>query len=89
MKNMGGVARIPCSMYYQFLLREVNGKKRLSLMYTMRSCDYYNHFSIDVHLAITMLEYVASALNVECGEFIQFMGSLHAYKRDFQFRNIY
>lgn len=89
MLSMGGRERIPCSMYYQFLLREVNGKKKLSLMYTMRSCDYYNHFSIDVYLGIKMLEFVANKLGAECGEFIQFMGSLHAYQQDFKYREIY
>jgi thymidylate synthase len=89
MLNMGGKERIPCSMYYQFLLRDINGRKVLSLMYTMRSCDYYNHFVIDMYLAIKMLRYVAEKIGAEPGEFIHFMGSLHAYQGDFKYKNIY
>src|SRR4030042_5857902 len=42
----GGKQRIPCSLYYQFLIRE----NKLDCIYTMRSCDYLLHFPHDVYL---------------------------------------
>ena len=89
LKNLGGVARIPCSMHYQFLLREYNQIKRLYLFYTMRSCDYYTHFPIDVALAVLMLRAVADEVDAIPYVFTHFIGSLHAYKKDFEGRKIF
>ena len=83
--NWGGKKRIPCSMYYQFLLR----KDELNLIYTMRSCDYYTHLPIDLWLAIRLLEYVAKRINKNTGRFIHFVGSLHAFQKDFEKRRIF
>ena len=89
LENLGGKRRIPCSMYYQFLQREIHGEQTLSLIYTMRSCDFYNHFPIDVYLAIKMLEYVAEAIGAKPLNFVHFMGSLHAYAKDQKYRRIF
>jgi thymidylate synthase len=77
-KNMGAISRIPCSMYYQVLRRN----NKLSLIYTMRSCDFYTHFAVDVWLAIMLLKYLAGRLCLPEGEFIHFIGSLHAFRKD-------
>jgi len=82
MNNWGGKRRIPCSMYYQFLRRIRNGIEVLDIIYTMRSCDIYNHYLYDVVLAMKLQEYVANALGIEPGHFTHFIGSLHAYKKD-------
>lgn len=76
--RIGGVQRVPCSMYYQFLIR--NGE--LNLIYTMRSNDLITHWCHDIYLAITLQQYVAKKLNLPVGNFIQFVGSLHTYKKD-------
>jgi len=76
--NMGGQSRVPCSMYYQFYIRN----KKLNMIYTMRSCDFKTHFGADVWLAIRLLEDIADFLSIETGDFIHFLGSLHIYKRD-------
>lgn len=82
---MGGVGRIPCSMYYQFMIRE--GK--LDMIYTMRSCDYITHFSIDVVLALKIQAWFAEKLGIEVGSFTYFTGSLHAYHKDLKNRGIF
>lgn len=83
--NWGGKARIPCSMYYQFYLR--NGK--LNLIYTMRSCDFLTHFIHDVFFSIALLNHVAKEIGVVAGNMTHFMGSLHAYKKDMSDRGIF
>lgn len=83
--NMGGHARIPCSMYYQLMIRE--GK--LDLIYTMRSCDFLVHFPVDIMLALRIQEWAARQLEVQTGMFTYFTGSLHAYAKDMKVRGIF
>jgi len=85
LRSWGGGARVPCSVDYQFLMRE----DRLDLIYHMRSCDFYEHFPYDVMLTHLLQSYVAGQANVKCGKFIHFMGSLHAYKKDWGKRQIF
>lgn len=68
--------RIPCSMYYQFLIRE--GK--LDIIYNMRSCDFYTHFKNDIWLAAELRNKVAKQVGVTPGKFYMFIGSLHMYR---------
>jgi len=88
-KNIGGKKRIPCSMYYHFLRRKMGGQDRMFLIYTMRSCDLYTHFPIDLWLATAMLEYYASVLKTDPYAVIYFCDSLHAYKKDWNQRRIF
>lgn len=78
-ERMGGKSRIPCSMYYQLMIR--NGK--LDIIYNMRSTDFFTHFKHDIWLAITLRNWFAEQLNIETGKFIMFASSLHAYRKDF------
>jgi hypothetical protein len=50
--------RIPCTLGYQFLLR--NGK--LHLWYFIRSCDYVRHFRDDIYLAARLQLWVIEQL---------------------------
>ncbi len=84
-RNMGGVGRIPCSMYYQFMIRD----GRLDLIYTMRSCDLLTHYPVDLMLALRAQLKIAEHLELECGDFTHFMGSLHAYQKDMDSRGIF
>lgn len=88
-QNWGGRARIPCSIYYQFLRRKIGGTDKLLLIYTMRSCDFYTHFPIDVWLAIRLGQQVAKLLKIELYSFTHFLGSLHAFQKDFGRRRIF
>ena len=79
LQNMGGERRIPCSMFYQFLLRE----NKLDIYYVMRSCDFITHWSYDVWHAINLLKSMAKQVEVSPGKFMHYITSLHAYKKDF------
>lgn len=85
MNNWGGRDRIPCSMYYQFMVRD--GK--LHVIYTMRSCDFLTHFIHDVYFTLMLQAYIAGQLGIEAGNFTHFMGSLHAYQKDLTKRGVY
>jgi hypothetical protein len=74
LENTGGGGRIPCSMYYQFMIRE--GKVDMI-------------FAIDVALALMMQNYVANTLERPTGRFTHFIGSLHSYAKDMKAREIF
>lgn len=73
-----GSARIPCSMYYGFFIRQ----GQLNLTYHQRSSDFIGHFGDDVYLAWCMMEYVAEKVGVKAGHLIHTIDSLHTYKKD-------
>jgi thymidylate synthase len=83
--NLGGKNRVPCSLSYQFLIR----RDMVDVIYTMRSCDIYTHFIYDVALTMGMNSFIANAIGREPGKFIHFMGSLHAYKKDYDKKGIF
>ena len=77
------IINIPCSMYYDFLIRQ-NGKgeKVLHICYHQRSSDFVTHFGNDVYLAWKLMEYVAKEVGVKPGYLYHTIDSLHAYKKD-------
>lgn len=83
----GGLSRVPCSMYYQLMVR--GGK--LDVIYTMRSSDFMTHFPYDIWMAARLRDYVLEELNkkktvnaklIKPGKLVFFSGSLHAYAKD-------
>jgi len=78
MMNMGGIARIPCSMHYQFLRRD----SKLHMIYTMRSSDFLSHFPYDIALALELQAYIARIIEIPAGPMTFFTGSLHLYAKD-------
>lgn len=81
-KNYDGKARIPCSMYYDLLIRDCGQGKQLNLMYHQRSSDFVGHFGDDVYLAWCMMEHIAKEVGVKAGFLYHTIDSLHCYKRD-------
>ena len=79
LQNMGGRRRIPCSMFYQFMVRSGT----LILHYVMRSCDFYTHFPYDQLLALRLLDYFGDSLGYDQRRFTHIITSLHAFKKDF------
>lgn len=81
-----GSQRIPCSMYYDFLIRQ-NGKgeKVLHICYHQRSSDFAQHFGNDIYLAWRLMEYVAQEVGVKPGYLYHTIDSLHIYKKDWHF----
>lgn len=78
LSNTGGQHRVPCSMYYQFMKR--GGKVHMT--YCMRSCDFINHFAIDLMIALRLQNIVADRLSCQVGTFTMFIGSLHMFAKD-------
>lgn len=76
--NLGGTARVPCSMHYQFL-RRLDG---LRCIYVMRSSDFMTHFPYDIWLALELQHRLAEMLASPVGRFTFFSGSLHIYAKD-------
>ena len=68
--------RIPCSMYYQLMVRE----EALDIIYNMRSSDFYTHFKNDIWLACELRDMISGLLKVPKGKFYMFISSLHMYK---------
>lgn len=80
-----GSKRIPCSMYYDFLIREnERGEKQLNICYHQRSSDFITHFGNDVYLAYKLMQYIAYNLGVKPGYLIHTIDSLHVYRKDWQ-----
>ena len=69
--RIGGKMRVPCTMYYQVLIRD----GRVNMIYNIRSNDLFTHWCWDIWLAITLQEYIASELGLPVGFFMQQIGS--------------
>lgn len=81
--RLDGHARIPCSMYYDFLIREnQKGEKVLHITYHQRSSDFVTFFGTDVWFAWKLKEYIASRLGIKPGYLYHSIDSLHCYKKD-------
>lgn len=76
--------RQPCSIFYQFLVR--NG--RLDMFYYLRSCDFVRHFRDDVYLTVRLQLWAIEKLkmfgiDVTPGMFLIQIGSLHIFRNDY------
>ncbi len=89
--DTGGRRRIPCSLNYQFMVRLEGGRLVLHILYTMRSCDIYTHFGFDVTLAIMLAQMLKQVLPfpITFIHFTMFIGSLHAYRKDYEPRGVF
>lgn len=76
--NLGGRARVPCSLHYQFMRR----RNQLDMIYVMRSSDFHTHFVYDIWQALELQAYVADSIKSDVGRFTFFSGSLHIYQKD-------
>lgn len=81
----GGDTRIPCSLNYQFMIRN----NQLYCIYNMRSNDYFGHHAIDIYLAAEFIAYFTERLKsvyptLKTGSLIYFSSSFHAYNWDLE-----
>lgn len=83
--QLGGGARVPCSLTYQFLIRD----NKLNLTYTMRSTDFLTHFPFDNWLAIRLQKFMGTCLGIKVGRYTFFTGSLHSFYKDMKNRGIF
>lgn len=81
--GIGGKFRIPCSMYYNFMIRSnVRGEKQLNICYHQRSSDFVTHFGNDVYLAWKLMAYISEKVGVKPGYLYHTLDSIHSYKKD-------
>jgi thymidylate synthase len=85
MLHWGGKDRVPCSVSYQF----INRGGKLSVIYNQRSCDFIKFFLADIFFTLNLMRHVAEESGLEYGDFIHFLGSLHAFQGDLKDRNIF
>jgi len=76
MMNWGGQDRVPCSLSYQFLIRN----NMLHVIYNQRSCDYALFYASDVFMTINLMIFIANSVGVKPGYFYHNIGSLHCFK---------
>ena len=81
--KLGGGNRIPCSLNYQFMIRN----NRLHCIYSMRSNDFLGHHVIDLYCATGLMEYVVKELkdtypDLKVGSLTYVCGSLHCFHWD-------
>lgn len=73
--------RVPCSLTYQFLLRE-----EMDIIYNIRSCDFVRHFADDVYMAGRLCHWMIEQLglqgSVNPGLLVMNIGSLHCFQGD-------
>ena len=81
---IGGRKRVPCSMYYQVIIRN----QQVHLIYNQRSADVVTHFGNDVWLAWQLKEYIRGVLRskglkeLKQGYLYHNIASLHSYRKD-------
>lgn len=88
-RRMSLPTRIPCSLGYQLMLRNVGEETKLLMFYYERSCDFDSFWITDVFLAFLFQREVLHLLNVkrrldgqpevQLGSFIHFIASLHSF----------
>lgn len=87
--------RVPCTLGYHFLFRPASpllapGKDaelRGEIVYHIRSCDIFRHFTDDVYMAGRLLQWVVGMLrergiNAIASSLIMHIASLHAFEGD-------
>lgn len=80
-----GSKRMPCSIYYSFLIRQNSkGEPQLNICYHQRSSDFVQHFGDDVYLAWRLMEYIAREVGIKPGYLYHTIDSLHSYQKDWR-----
>lgn len=67
--------RVPCTLGYHFLIRD--GK--LKIVYYIRSCDFFRHFSDDVYMAARLAQYVAESVGAVANKLVMHISSMHIF----------
>lgn len=87
--------RVPCTLGYQFLIRETPAGKRLHVTYLMRSCDFMRHLADDIYMTVRLAQWVKARLvaagfenrdtkfsGLKLGTLHFHAGSLHIFEPD-------
>lgn len=78
--------RRPCTLGYLFQLE----KRKLNVVYYIRSCDFIRHFRDDVYLTVRLCLWVLNMLRMQDpswkevvpGEFVMHIANLHIFRND-------
>jgi hypothetical protein len=84
--SLGPDHRKPCTLGYQFIMRE----GRMDVYYPLRSCDFVRHFRDDIYLTVRLLLWVLEQLriddelwhDVKPGLYVMHATSLHIFEND-------
>lgn len=80
--------RVPCTLGYHFILRpSVRGHYDADIVYYIRSCDLFRHFTDDVYMACRLLQWVVGkardrGINADGRSLIMHITSLHIFEGD-------
>jgi hypothetical protein len=80
--------RVPCTLGYQFIMREGAAGKRLHITYHMRSCDFMRHLADDIYMTIRLAQWMRDRLqdaadwHITLGRLHFTAGSLHIFEAD-------
>jgi thymidylate synthase len=85
--NDHGRAYCPCTMTWQFELREVKRKQQLDMHVTIRSNDAIWGLPFDIFDATIFQQVVAARLGVPVGQYYQTSNNMHYYDRHFHLIN--
>lgn len=72
--------RVPCSLGYQFLIRNTLKGEELICVYLQRSADFDTFLLTDIYLANQFQQQLAERLQVKSGQFQHFITSLHSFE---------
>lgn len=88
----GDGGRKPCTLGYQFMVRNLHESAReIHMFYPLRSCDLVRHFRDDCYLAVRLLLWVLDRCRAEDpdfwdkvypGQYVMHMTSLHVFEND-------
>lgn len=83
--------RVPCTLGYQFMLRPAvvkHGHYDATIVYHIRSCDIFRHFTDDVYMACRLLQWVVgnvrdrSGIDADRMTLAMHISSLHSFEGD-------
>lgn len=86
--------RVPCTLGYQFVIRDgaAGARSRLHVTYLMRSCDFMRHLADDIYMTIRLASWVRDRLQdddqegrfskLSLGTLHFHAGSLHIFESD-------
>lgn len=74
--------RVPCSLGYEVMLRNVDGQTKLQVFYLERSCDFDRFWLSDVWFAYRFGKHIADQFGYQVGAVYHYVISLHSFQVD-------
>ncbi len=74
--------RVPCSLGYEVMLRNLDGETKLQVFYLERSCDFDRFWLSDVWFAYKFGKFIADQYGYSVGAVYHYIISLHSFQVD-------